>query len=153
MRTDETNGDDPPARIRPLTHRTGDGTVYRRPAAIEQQIVGALALARSEFLAAARIRDTGVAGYLSDESLVYFLREYGRRGDTEGVNRLAEALLRRVAPVLNARLSRLGPFAEDAYADAVKELFERLLDYGSDRADYYQVRFGSALKRLAITTF
>ena len=70
------------------------------------------------------------------------------------VGRLAKALLERCAMPINSRLHSLAANEkQDAYQDTIEGLFKEILDIESDQGDYFQVRFGDALKKLSISTF
>src|SRR5688572_22286291 len=80
---------------RPLTKRKADGTPYRRPRSIEQEIDGALALDPKAALARAEGADESSPEYLSCECLVHLIREANRRKDDDLRNRLLTLLFQR----------------------------------------------------------
>lgn len=139
--------------IASLTRRGADGALYARTPAVEAQIGAAHALPPTALLARASL-GTDAEDHLQEEALVYFMRLYRGRGDDDTVNELTEILLRRCTGYIKHWAS-VGDvdMADDACSTVVEHLIMPILDLESDRADYCQVRFWKALKRLAITTF
>ena len=138
--------------LAPLTRRRPNGQTLKRGADIEAQIVAAGTLAPAELLDRARL-ESGTAGFLKEEALVYFIREAHRNGDANTVNGLAEILIRRSARQIAREASILGPAATvDAYNAVIQGLFQRILEFDDDRGDFFQCRFRLALKRLTIST-
>ncbi len=140
--------------IRELTHRNRDGVLYRREAAVEEQIAAALTLAPAALIERVHINDADAPGYLREECLVYLLREYAYAGETALVAALGEALLARCTGYIAGKLYALGPVArDDAFGEVVASLFDLILDLESDRGDFLQVRFWVVLERLVVSTF
>jgi RNA polymerase sigma factor (sigma-70 family) len=140
--------------IQPLTHCNLEGAVFQRPPEAERQIADALRVDPAEWPARASIADRAAAGYLQEEALVYLLRVAARARNTRLVGDLSEALLRRCASYVHARLWKLGKdAADDGYNDVVQQLFERILDLDTDRGDFFQVRFWLGLERLTTRAF
>lgn len=139
------------APIEPLTRRNAAGVVYRREPVVERQIAEALRLPPDRLRERAAVSDQHAPDYLKEECLVYLLRRYQRAGERRLVSDLAEALLRRCANLINARLCSLD--AGDGYYDVVERLFGQILDLDSDRGDFLQVRFWPALDKLAVRAF
>jgi DNA-directed RNA polymerase specialized sigma24 family protein len=86
---------------------------------------------------------------LREETLVYFVREFSRYGDTETSWYLIETLIERVAAHIQRKLSRWRLTPEDA-DDCVRDLYatlcEALLDT-SPTAEFWEVRFWVCLDR------
>jgi RNA polymerase sigma factor (sigma-70 family) len=137
--------------VRPLTHRRPDGTVYQRPPEVDEAIRKAVSLDPAALVTRAQIQDATSEGYLRDEVLVYFAREFGRKRQAE-VHELAEALLRRVRRLIRgwARDWVADAYHDGFVADCLNEVFTRIFDLESDRGEYAEVRLGDFLKRRAI---
>jgi hypothetical protein len=141
-------------RVHPLTRQRSDGAPLQRSPQIEAQIVVALALLTEELIQRAALTEQQAAGYLQEETLVYLIRTFHSLGDSLVVNTLSDTLLRRCARFMYKKLRALGKSeAEEAYGEVVRQLFERILDLGTDRGDFLQVRFWAALQRLTISVF
>ncbi|HUS14305.1 MAG TPA: sigma factor-like helix-turn-helix DNA-binding protein [Chloroflexia bacterium] len=127
---------------RPLTRRTRDGVLYVREPAVTTQIMVTATLSPAALLARAGIGNYHDPGFLREECLVYWLREYHRQQDRWLVSDLAAVLLRRAAGHVYHRLRALqADNVEDCYGDVVAALFAPILDLQSDRGDFAQVRF------------
>lgn len=141
-------------QVQPLTHCNSKGETYQRLATVTSQIEAALYLPPVLLLERARISDSTSSNYLQEECLVYFIRNYFRKDRKDIVNGLSEILLQRSAKAINVKLQALEPDVNrDAYNDVVNELFIRIFDMESDRADFLQVRYWYALKMLTISVF
>ena len=151
------NADDDPhltVMLEPLTRRNRRGHVYVREPDVARQIVTALALSRDALRTRAAISDRGAPGYMKEECLIYLVRHYHRNGDEQRVSDLCAALVRRVTPIIRKHLRSLGPEAlDEGYSEVLTRLFRRVLDLSTDKADFFQVRFWVAMKRLCIQVF
>ena len=139
-----------PALIRPLT-RTSEqtGLPYRRDNAVEMQIASALTMKPEALAERAKLPDVSGPEYLKEECLVYLIREYHMGGHDALVSELSAELLRRSDRMIRAKLQKLGVERfEEANDEIVEMLFSRILDFRSDRGDYFQVRYWLFLKRL-----
>lgn len=137
-----------------LTHCTVDGRPYQREPIVERQIAEALTLPADDLRRQLAVIDQQSPAFLKEECLVYLIRHYERAGDYRQVNDLTQALLARSAPLIHSHLRRLPlEAAQDGTSDVIKRLFEQMLDFGSDRGDFLQVHFGSALEKLTIRAF
>jgi DNA-directed RNA polymerase specialized sigma24 family protein len=125
---------------------------YQRTAVVERQLAEALAMDAPQLVQCAQVRDTSHAAFLDEEALVALIRFFQAEGDGRLVDDLARALLERATGFIRARLHGLRDAAleEQAYLDVVADLFDQVLDLGSDRGDFFQVRFWVALRTLAI---
>lgn len=151
-----TADDDPHLVVtaEPLTRRNRGGALYVRDPDVERQIAGALALPREALRKRVAIIDRGSPDYLKEECLVYLLRHYQRGGNEGTVGDIAAALVRRSARIIRKHLRSLGPEAlDDGYSEVVTRLFRRILDVSADKADFFQVRFWFAMKRICIQVF
>lgn len=141
-------------RPEPLTHRNSAGEVYQRHPVVEQQIIMAMRLGPDGLRARAALADTTSPDFLREESLVYLIRHFHRAGQQQLVNDLAEVLLRRCATFIHRRLRSLGDeAARTGYEDVVERLLSLILDLGSDRGDFLQVRFWLGLERLVLRVY
>jgi DNA-directed RNA polymerase specialized sigma24 family protein len=144
-----------PWSVRALTRtRQADGVVYRREAAVEAQIEALVALGERErrrdlLRAATDELPWGDPRRLREETLVYFVREYARRGDDEAAWRIAEALIDRTAGHVQRKIARwrLSPDETD---DCVRDLwalvYAALMNMGNS-AEFWEVRFWVCLDR------
>ena len=151
-----TADDDPHLTVtpEPLTRRNRAGELYIREPDVERQIVGALALTREVLRERIAITDRGSPDYLKEECFVYLLRHYHRRGDEGNVSDIAAALLRRGTRIIRRHLRSLGAEAlEEGYSEVVARLLRKILDVATDKADFFQVRFWFAMKRICIQVF
>jgi DNA-directed RNA polymerase specialized sigma24 family protein len=154
LRETQSNDQAAGGSIEPLTRRNAEGAVYRREAVVEHQIAEALQLPPDRLRERAAVGDQQAAEYLKEECLVYLVRHYHRAGERRLVSDLAEALLRRCGNLINGHLRSLdAEAARDGYNDVIERLFAQILDLGSDRGDFLQVRFWPALDKLAVRAF
>jgi hypothetical protein len=137
-------------QLEPLTRRNKAGELYRRLEVVEIQIHAALGLDPVALYARAKISDRTAADYLENECLAYLVRDAFLRGDHERFSTLASILLRRCVPWLRAALVQLGVQEErDLDQLSYKLVSGMITDLTSDdgRGDFFQVRFGAALKK------
>jgi DNA-directed RNA polymerase specialized sigma24 family protein len=141
--------------VRPLTRSSSTtGATYSRDPGVEAQIEEALNLQPEELLEKASAGNTRDGAYLKEETLVYLIREHHRKGERRLVEGLAEALLSRSTPYIRGKLRTLGADRlEDAESEVVEMLFTRILDFESDRGDFFQVRYWAFLNRLLADEF
>jgi DNA-directed RNA polymerase specialized sigma24 family protein len=122
--------------------------VYKREPEVERQIQEALSLPPSQLAGRAAAREDE-PGYLNAEALAYLIRHFRREGDERAVNDLSGALVRRCESYVARKLYHVGTaLLEECRDQVVLRLFERLLDFESDRGDFLQVRFWAFLNRL-----
>lgn len=132
--------------VRPLSKCNLEGHPYRRLPATEQEIATALGLGVDELLSSAEKR--------GDETLVYLIRERRRKQDWATANKLLKVLLVRCHGII---VKTLGSLDEQIRDEAIRTVQEQLISQvvllDDDRGDFYEIRFGLALKRLATTHF
>jgi DNA-directed RNA polymerase specialized sigma24 family protein len=139
---------------RPLTKKTKDGTVYRRPPGVEAQIDEALRLAPADLLARLLITDRDHPAYLNPECLVHLVREEARRCRQSGNQGFREEALRTLLVRCEANLLRRVP--DDALADAAdvrQEILDALVELffeSSNHLDVYECKFNLAFRTLRI---
>lgn len=140
---------------RPLTKTEPDGTLYRRPAAVEAQVDGAVRLKLPDLRRRLLVTDRNDAAYVCSECLVHLMRHGRRAGD--------QALMSAVLPVLLSRCEanllvtvpdgRM-PDATSLRQDILDELTELFVLDGSgdnpDELDFYECRFNRAFRSLRI---
>jgi len=137
---------DDPTVVRPLTKRTLDGQLYERPASVQHEIATVLGLGSETLLASAET--------LRDETLVYLIRERRRAQDWTVARGVSEVLMERCRRVLLGTLASLPQnVREEAIRRVLEQLFARIVALDDDRGDFFQVRFGQALKRLRTSAF
>lgn len=140
--------------IRPLTHTSKTGALYYRDASVEQQILSLADLPGDEVLTRAHDQAKDSPGYIQEEALVYWIREYLYRGDSRRASELAGILLQRCAKWIQSKLRNLEKdAASQAEQDVVGDLFKDIADLDSDRADFLQLRFWLALDRRITNAF
>ena len=141
-------------QVLPLTKSSKDGKPYERSREVETQILSCLPLPPDLVVEQARLRDYRAASFLSEECLIYLIREYHRQNAEEIVWSLLEILFRRCSRFIERMLQSLNaPLAEEAYEEVIGNLLDEALDLGSDRGDFMQVRFWVVLKRITISTY
>ena len=137
--------------VRPLTRtRRDSGAAYVRESEVEAQVrqLSALParLRRERLLSAAAWGDSRRA---REETLVYFLREYEGRGDSETAWQIAETLSNRVAAHIQRALRRWRLTPEDE-RDCTQDLYAALWTalFSRDTAgEFWEVRFWVCLDR------
>lgn len=140
------------SRPKRLTRRNGEGEVYTRIPAVEEQIEKALLLDSPALLERARYSDYKSLGYLAEECLVYMIHEFRSKSDGQMVSDLFKVLLDRSTGFVKGHFQALEPErADDAFQEVFTSVVEQILDMDSDKGDFFQVRFWHALKCLAIT--
>lgn len=141
-------------QIRPLTKRTNDGRPYERSQEVEAQILASLQLTRELLLERAQVRDYHSPSFLSEECLIYLIREYHRQNEEHIVRSLLEILFMRCTRFIRKLLLNLDPpLADEAFDDVIGGILDQVLDLESDRGDFMQVRFWVVLKRITISTY
>ncbi|WP_437306116.1 hypothetical protein [Sorangium sp. So ce388] len=113
---------------------------------MQREIETVLGLESEELLAS--------ADSLSDETLVYLIRERRRVQDWSVAQGLSNVLVGRCRGVLLSTLGSLPPDVRDeAIRTVIEQLLELIFKLEDDRGDFYEVRFGLALKRLGTSEF
>lgn len=148
---------DPPAHVLPPLTRND----YERSEEIVDHVQAALSLSRSGLMSRAQVHDKDHTLFIGEEALVCLIRHYHLRGDALVVERLSEALVRRITGPIKRWLWEVGFRSDDeddamseAYQETIVRLFggspsrddkERreggILDLDSDKSDFAQVRF------------
>ncbi|HEX5438845.1 MAG TPA: hypothetical protein VFW98_16960, partial [Gemmatimonadaceae bacterium] len=91
---------------------------------------------------------------MSEECLVYLIRDARARGDDRSMCALWNALVTRCAPHINSQLATLGhQSVEEGYHAVLRDIGMAILDLRTDRGDFLQVNFWTPLKRRTITEF
>lgn len=138
--------------IRPLTRtRRDSGMPYHREREVEAQVRELSQCAdrvRRERLLSEKLSWSD-ASRIREETLVYFAREYDRRGEAEVAWKIAEALIGRVAAHVQRKMARWRLGAEEA-DDCARDLFTALCEALFDKepaAEFWEVRFWVCLDR------
>ena len=123
---------------------------YKRLPEVERQIADALNLESEALLRRARERDERVPGFLTAETLAYFIRRAIRRVDTTTRDALIRELLERCSPHFRGKFRGFGrEDREDLQGDVTHMVVEGL--FAPDgRGDFMQVRFWKYLERKCI---
>lgn len=132
--------------VAPLTRTTRQGVRLRRPAGIESEIAAALAASPEEI----RRRATEKESPMSSECLVHLIRRDLRQGSRSWAEELTPILLARCEKQLAGAVRGFpADTAAEIREDVLGRLAVSLLEEG-DGADFLEVRFALALKRLRI---
>jgi hypothetical protein len=143
------------AMVRPLIKKKQNGEQYTRPPGIEAKIDKALGQDVRTLATWAHITDNRSSEYLPSECLVHLIRDAIRGGD----DRVATALMRPLLIRCEANLRTKVSDGQIRNAVALRE--EVLSSFGlmfaedgteghKDELDYYECKFGSALRTLRI---
>ena len=136
--------------VEPLRKTTADGKLLQRPAMVESQIAETLVLDVDEICRRAEIRTSDDPGYLLSECLVHLIRLSVREGRHRWVDELTPRLLTRCDRSLRRSIRGFDEVGEEeAREDTLGRLALLLVDPGNG-ADFFEVRFDLALKRLRI---
>jgi len=145
---------------RPLTKTKKDGTVYRRPPAVDAEIDQVLRLKAPALRARLQITDRDHPSHLSSECLVHLLRaQFRRHGssgcDEEHMQELLQALLARCEAILLIKVPDSSlPRAADVRQEILDKLVDRFFEDGSgeypDALDIYECKFNRAFRALYI---
>ena len=138
-------------KVRSLTRvRKDNGIAYVREKTVDVQILEICALGeRGRQQRLIQAGERGSPERLQEETLVYFLREYDRRGEPDIAWHIAEALAERVAGHVARKLARwrLTPEeADDCARDLFAALWEALFSHKAP-AEFWEVRFWVCLDR------
>lgn len=136
--------------VSPLRKKTANGRRLERPAAVEAEIAGALALRASELRDRAAIDSPEADGYLSSECLVHLIRTDIASAERRFVDDLAPILLSRCEGHLRGSVRGFDASISEEAREEILGRFVRLLVEPDDAADFFEVRFALALKRLRI---
>ena len=135
--------------VEPLSRTTRSGEALRRPARIEAEIAIALELDPDEIVDLATT-ESGAEDRMSAECIVYLIRRDLRSGSRQLAECLTPVLLRRCEGGLRGSVRGFSPAAA---AEVREEILGRLavsLAEPGNSADFMEVRFALALKRLRI---
>ncbi|MCW3096854.1 MAG: polymerase sigma factor [Chthonomonadaceae bacterium] len=136
----ETNGAD---GIRPLT----SGKRYREPEVVVQ-IDALRRCGRSEFRRRVEIRDHTRPGFVSEEALVYFVRDLHLSGRSAEAGDLIELLeercRKRVARTLTGWSQLTVTQRDDCYNDLISQMFVALISMET-KDEFWEVRFWHCL--------
>ena len=141
--------------VRPLCRtRKSDGTPYVRESAVEAQIADL-----SDGLPRTRLRKLIEAGSgtvawhdarrIREETLVYFVREYFRRGDEQAAGQLMEILIKRVSAHVDRKIGAWRLSSGEA-EECAHDLFAQMMGFVLDLApasEFWEVRFWLCLDR------
>ncbi|MBC8142984.1 MAG: sigma-70 family RNA polymerase sigma factor [Armatimonadetes bacterium] len=136
---------------RPLTRaRVDSGKLYEREPSVMRQIAHFCALPdRVRCSALCAPVALGDVNRPKEETLVYFVREYDRRGQQTAAWDLLEALVSRLSGHIKRELSkwRLPQAEQDECAEAlITQLYERVLSHEPSE-EFWEVRFWVCLDR------
>lgn len=142
-------------QIRPLTKRRLTGELYTRDPKIEARLCELCAMSRDELIERASVSRRNDPNYVPSECLMYFIRN-SREDNTEAwFERLFRILAERVLRALpreGVSGGKTASLTNLAIRDRVFGRFVELLSLdrtsGSDKLDYFEVRFDGALASL-----
>lgn len=136
--------------VAPLRKTTADGQLLKRPAAVQRHIEQVLTLSEDEILRRARVRSNEDDDFLLSECLVYLIRLSVREGRRGRIDELTPILLTRCERSLRRSVRGFDQVGEEeAREETLGRLALMLVDPGNG-ADFFEVRFDLALKRLRI---
>lgn len=133
-----------------LTGKTKKGQRYQRRSEIDLQIHEASRLTLDELVGRARSRDTDGAHLVSEETLVYFIRQLHNTGAHSARDQMIEVLMARYSKIVYRRVSALSISRDDALGEVTVRLFRRILAPNPGLAEYLQINFWGALKTITI---
>ncbi len=127
----------------PMVQALASGKWYREPKVI-QQVESLLCCGRGEFWRRVQIAEYTQEGFVSEEALVYFIREYHRSGAGSEAGDLMEILEERCRKSVARKLRRWSYLSEtqrdDCYHDILSHMFTALLS-GETGDEFWEVRF------------
>lgn len=134
------------------------GKVYTRVPQIQQKLEELLALPREQVLLRSTEQDDTSPGYVPTECLVYLVRACREEDANPFFEGLYKALLERIIRTMPSGESKDGKRIaleesriQEEVLDRFRELLARDRRVYEERLDFYEVRFGMALKRLKLT--
>lgn len=137
-----------------LTRHRPNGDVWARSAAVQAEITATLRLSQDERFRRAGIRQREQSDFMSEECLVYLLRDAQARGDDHARSKLWGCFVSRIQLRIASRLAKLGPeHVEEGYAAVLRDIGLAILDLSTDRGDFLQVSFMTGLYRRTTTEF
>lgn len=135
--------------VEPLTRLTASGEPLCRPPEIEAEIAAAIELSLGEVQARAEA-DPETENAMSEECIVHLIRHDLRAGHGVLADSLLPILLKRGEATLRGGIRGFQPAdALEIREDVLGRLAVSLVESG-DAADFFEVRFALALKRLRI---
>lgn len=141
--------------VTPLRKQTLEGALYKRDANIEAKLGELENLTQDELVAQCSIRSRDDPNYVPSECLVYFVRASHSSSNMASFERLYRILAERVLRTLPRAESADGKTASmtktiirDKVFDRFIELLSRDRNEYSEKLDYFEVRFDSALANL-----
>lgn len=142
------------ARVVPLTRRRPNGEIWAHTPEVEAEISAILPSTPVEWIRRAGIRQRDAADFMAEECLVYLLRAARARGDERALTRLWACFVTRVTPRITSKLGKLGSdYLEEGHAAVLRDIGMAILDLATDRGDFLQVNFWTAIDRRATTEF
>ncbi len=135
--------------VAPLTRTTRSGNVLERPARIQAEIAAALALSPGEILRRAAA-DPATEESMSEECMVHLIRHDLRARRKHLAEDLTPFLLERCERRLRGSVRGFPPSAAAEIREEVLGRLAMSLAGAGNEADFLEVRFALALKRLRI---
>ncbi len=136
----------PPLVVAPLTRRGKGGKLYKRPPAVEKQILEVMILEPDQVLERAQV-PRGSPGYLREEVLVFMFQQYQQTGQAEAWNDMAQQLLKRCSAWLKKKLKNDKGIAPQVAGDVIEQTFTLMMETENRVADILQVSFLTYLSR------
>jgi DNA-directed RNA polymerase specialized sigma24 family protein len=138
----------------PLTWTDEAGELYRRPSDVEVQLDELCRRSPSEQLSCAKVTEKGSPLYVRNECLVYLLSQAVAADDSERYQAVADILLKRLIQPVDGQLRLLG-VADDDVADLHQDVVLAMTNaIAKDQSgQFYQVKFGLALRRQLVKTY
>lgn len=136
--------------VEPLRKTTAEGQLLKRPTKVERQIAEVLAQSHDQVARRAEVDDPGDPRFLLPETLVHLIRLAVRDGRLRWVDDLTPRLLSRCERSLRRSIRGFDPVGEEEAREDILGRLAVLLVKTDNSADFFEVRFDLALKRLRI---
>lgn len=147
-------GDQSSSSVPPLTRCRPNGEIWTRTPAVQAEINAIFRNSPDEWIRRAAVRQRDGADFMSEECLVHLLREARVRGDERVLARLWGCFVARVTPRITSKLGKLGDdHLEEGHSAVIRDIGTAILDLTTDRGDFLQVNFWTAIDRRATSEF
>lgn len=117
---------------------------------VETQITRLLDCPSDSLWRQAQQSDHHADGWIQEETLVYFLRQYQRRNDPDTAWKLAEILMERSSKFIRRQIACWKSLTQDNQDECIRDVTEQMiLDLFNDgpNCEFWEIRFWLCLKR------
>lgn len=127
--------------VEPLTKMSSGKLLERRPE-VGAQIAEVLGLDLEALKSRVNGGDHNEPGYVKPEVVVYLIRHFRKIGEKATVESLTTTMITRLTRAINRRIQVIAEnLRDDCFAEAISNIFTRIIDISTDRDDYAQVSF------------